>query len=336
MTVRKPGGLLSLALVLVAGSFFVSNVWGQGNVTLRASHQWPQGDIRDEMVRIIADEVENADVGLSVRVYPGASLMGPREQWDAIVKGQLDITAFPLDYASGRHAQFSSTLMPGLVKSYDHAQRIDESPFMDSIHEIINDAGVVVLADTWLSGGFASSQQCILEPDDVDGQVTRAAGPYFERMLAAAGASIVSMPSSEAYTALQTGVLDGLNTSSASFLSYRIFEVVDCLTPAGDNALWFMYEPILMSQRSFDRLNEEQQQALLDAGEKAREFAYAGVGELEQEFVSAFEDAGVEIAYMDEDQWQQWIDIAEETAYEEFAENVEGGAELLEQARAVE
>lgn len=304
--------------------------------TLRASHQWPQGDIRDQMVRMIKEEVEAADVGLNIQVYPGSSLMGAREQWDGLVRGQVDISAFPLDYASGRHAEFSATLMPGLVKNYDHARRLDDSEFMSRIHDIINEAGVMVLADTWLAGGFSSTQQCIQSPEDVDGQTMRAAGPYFESMLADAGASIVSMPSSEAYSALQTGVIDALNTSAASFLSYRIYEQVECHTPAGDYALWFMYEPILMSQASFDELNEEQQEALLAAGQQASDYAYEAAKELEGELVSTFEEAGVEIAYMSEEDWQAWIEVAEEASFQEFANNVPDGAELLELARSVE
>ena len=304
--------------------------------TLRASHQWPQGDIRDQMVRIIKEEVEAADVGLRIQIYPGSSLMGAREQWDGLVQGQLDISAFPLDYASGRHAEFSATLMPGLVKNYDHARRLDDSEFMARIHEIVNESGVMVLANTWLAGGFSSTGQCITSPEDVDGQTMRAAGPYFESMLADAGASIVSMPSSEAYSALQTGVIDALNTSAASFLSYRIYEQVACHTPAGENALWFMYEPILMSIDSFESLDEEQQEALLAAAQVAEDYAYEAAKGLEEELVATFEEAGVEIAEMTQEDWQAWIDVAEEASYEEFAQNVPNGAELLELARSVE
>ena len=69
--------------------------------TLKASHQWPggKGDVRDEMVQIIAKEVAAANVDLKIVVYPGKSLFKPKEQWSAMVKGQLDISAFPLDYA---------------------------------------------------------------------------------------------------------------------------------------------------------------------------------------------------------------------------------------------
>jgi len=91
-------------------------------VKLKASHQWPggKGDVRDEMVQMIARDVAAANVGLEVQVYPGKSLYKPKEQWGAMVKGQLDISAFPLAYAAGRHPEFDSTLMPGLVKNHDH------------------------------------------------------------------------------------------------------------------------------------------------------------------------------------------------------------------------
>lgn len=306
--------------------------------TLKASHQWPggKGDARDEMVQIIAREVGKADVGLDIKVYPGKSLFKPKEQWNAMVKGQLDISAFPLDYASGRHPQFSATLMPGLVKNHDHAQRLNNSPFMADIKKIINDAGVVVLADAWLAGGFASKKNCILGPDSMKGQVTRAAGPAFEQMLVGAGASISSMPSSAIYQAMQTGVLDAANTSSGSFVSYRIYEQVKCLTEPGDYALWFMYEPILMSKKSWDKLNKDQQNALMAAGKKAEDYMTAQAKGLDTKMVNAFKKAGVEVVKMNAEQAAAWIGIAKNTSYKIFSEKVPGGKELIEKALAVQ
>ena len=305
---------------------------------LKASHQWPggKGDVRDEMVQIIAREVADADVGLDVRIYPAASLFKPTQQWDAMVQGQLDISAFPLDYASGKHPQFSATLMPGLVKNHEHAKRLNDSPFMEDIKQIIDEQGVLVLSDAWLAGGFASKGGCVLEPGDASGKVMRAAGPAFEQMLAAAGASINAMPSSEIYTGLQTGVLDAVNTSSGSFVSYRLYEQVDCLTPPGDYALWFMYEPILMSKASFERLTPEQQQALLDAGQKAEDYFFDAAQGLDEELVETFEKAGVEVAAMDQDQFNAWLELAKGSSYKIFAEEVPGGDQLIEKALAVE
>jgi TRAP-type C4-dicarboxylate transport system substrate-binding protein len=307
-------------------------------VKLKASHQFPggKGDARDEMVQIIAREVAAANVGLEVQVYPGASLFKPTEQWNAMVRGQLDISAFPLDYASGRHPQFSATLMPGLVKNHDHALRLNDSPFMQDIKKIISDAGVVVLADAWLAGGFASTKNCILAPETMKGQVTRAAGPAFEQMLVGAGASVSSMPSSEIYTGLQTGVLDAANTSSGSFVSFRLYEQVKCLTEPGDHALWFMYEPILMSKSSWDNLDEQQQKALMAASEKAEDYMVEQAKLLDQKAVDVFKKAGVEVVKMSAEDAAAWRAIAQDTSYKIFAEEVPGGKELIEKALAVE
>jgi TRAP-type C4-dicarboxylate transport system substrate-binding protein len=310
---------------------------GASALTLRASHQWPggKGDVRDEMVRIIARDVAKANVGLTIKIYPGKSLFKPKEQWNAMVTGQLDISAFPLDYASGRHPQFSATLMPGLVKNHEQAKRLDKSPFMADIKKIINNSGIIVLSDAWLAGGFVSKKRCILGPETMKGQVTRAAGPAFEQMLVGAGASIASMPSSAIYQALQTGVLDAANTSSGSFVSYRIYEQVKCLTAPGKHALWFMYEPILMSKKSWNKLNKKQQDALMAAGKKAEEYMAGQAKKLDERLVTVFKKAGVKVVTMTAKQVAAWQAIANRTSYKIFADKVPGGKKLIEEALAV-
>ncbi|NYT38635.1 ABC transporter substrate-binding protein [Allopusillimonas soli] len=318
------------AVLAVAGT-------ASAETTLRASHQFPggQGDPRDEMVQIIAREVAKADVGLKIQVFPGSSLYKATEQWGAITRGQLDMAAFPLDYASGRVPQFSATLMPGLVRNYDHAERLNKSPFMQDIKKLVEDKGAIVIADAWLAGGFASKKECITSPDTIKGQVIRAAGPAFEKMLAAAGASISSMPSSEIYTAMQTGVLDATNTSNSSFVSYRIYEQVKCLTAPGENALWFMYEPVIMSKKVYDGLEPKQQEAIMAAAKKAEAYFDAESRKGEQKMVDIFKKAGVEVVTMSADDYAAWMKVAEDSSYKDFAENVKGGKKLLDEALAV-
>ena len=127
----------------------------------------------------------------------------------------------------------------------------------------------MVLVHGYLAGGFVGKDKCITKPEDIAGLQTRAAGKSFEQMLAGAGASIASMASSEIYNAMQTGVLQAANTSSSSFVSYRIYEQVSCYTPAGDYALWFMYQPMLINKSTFDGLTKAQQDALLAASATA-------------------------------------------------------------------
>ncbi|MBE0489732.1 MAG: TRAP transporter substrate-binding protein DctP [Halomonas sp.] len=321
----------ALGLAIAASS-------ASADTVLRASHQFPggQGDIRDEMVQLMARHVEEADVGLQIQVYPGQSLFRAGEQWGALVRGRLDMTLLPLDYASGRHPEFSATLMPGLVRNHEHAARLNDSEYMGMIKQVISDNGARVLADSWLAGGFASSEQCITSPDTVAGQNIRAAGPAFEQMLQAAGASIASMPSSEVYTAMQTGVLDAANTSSMSFVSFRLYEQVECLTEPGDFALWFMYEPVLISEQVWQSLTEEQQAVLMAAGQAAEEYFTAEAAAVDQKMVDVYRENGIEVVSMSEEDYNAWLDIARETSYKNFAENVPNGQAIIDAALAVE
>ncbi len=331
-------GFFNKSLLAAAALVMATGAAGADTITLKASHQWPggKGDVRDEMVQLLAREVEAANVGLAIQIYPGQSLYKAKDQWGAMVNGQLDIAAFPLDYASGRVPQFSATLMPGLVRNHDRAERMNDSPFMADIKALVEQNGVVVLADAWLAGGFASKKNCITSPDTIAGQVTRAAGPAFEQMLAGAGASISSMASSEIYTGMQTGVLDATNTSSGSFVSYRLYEQVVCLTAPGANALWFMYEPILMSKKSWDALSADQQAALMAAGQKAEDYFKGEARKLDQEMIDVFKEKGVEVVEMSPADYDAWLAIAKATSYKVFSEEVEGGAALIEKALAVQ
>lgn len=310
---------------------------GAQTVTLKASHQFPggKGDVRDEMVQIIAREVAAAKVGLEIKVFPGSSLVKAKEQWKAMLTGQIDMTSFPLDYASGFHPQFGATLMPGLVKNHEHAKRINASPFMQDIKAIIEEGGVKVLADAWLAGAFGGKDKCIRKPADVAGVKIRSAGATFARMWAGAGASIVSIPSNEVYNALQQGVAEATDTSSGSFVSFRLYEQLKCLTEPGDNALWFMYEPVLISKKSWDRLNEAQQKALMAASKKAEDYFSAESKKLDDKMVTAFKKAKVQVVSLSDADAAAWRAVAQKTSYKDFSEKVPGGKELIEKALSV-
>ena len=324
------GLLVALAAAWVAGPAMAATI-------LRASHQFPggKGDVRDDMVQMVAREAKAAGVDLEIQVYPGASLFKPEQQWNAMVNGQLDITLFPLDYASGQVRAFSATLMPGLVRSYDRAKRINDSQFMKDIRAKIEQNGVIVLSDAWFGGGMASKRGCILVPNDVKGLKFRAAGPTFAQMWQTAGASIVSVPSNEIYNAFQTGVAEGTDTSMGSFLSFRLYEQAKCLTVPGNNALWFMYEPLLMSKKSFDKLNKQQQDVLIQAGKKAQKYYEDKAESVDATTIKAYKDHGVEIKSLNDAQYNEWVDIAKKSSYAEFSKDVPDGRKLIDEAMSV-
>ena len=303
---------------------------------LRLSHQWSDNDVRHKVAQIVADEVAAADVDLDIKIFGSQSLFKAREQYSPLSRGQLDMTVLPLSYAGGQQPAYNLTLMPGLVKNHDHAARLNESPFMEAIEEKMAEDDVIVLVHGYLAGGFAGKDKCITKPDDVQGLQTRAAGKAFEQMLAGAGASIASMSSSEIYNAMQTGVLNAANTSSSSFVSYRIYEQVSCYTPAADVALWFMYQPLLMNKSTFEGLTEAQQAALRAGAAKAQDFYLDEAKKEDAASAKVFADAGVEIAEMTQADFDAWRAVAQETSYKAFVADVPDGQHLLDLALSVE
>lgn len=303
---------------------------------LRLSHQWSNSDIRHKVAQIVADEVAAANVDLEIKIFGSQSLFKAREQYKPLSRGQLDMTVLPLSYASGQQPSYNLTLMPGLVKNHDHGARLSNSAFMAALEEDMAEDDVMVLVHGYLAGGFVGKDKCITKPEDIAGLQTRAAGKSFEQMLAGAGASIASMASSEIYNAMQTGVLQAANTSSSSFVSYRIYEQVSCYTPAGDYALWFMYQPMLINKSTFDGLTQEQQDALRAASAKAQEYYLVEAKKEDAASAKVFADAGVEIAQMSASDFQAWRDLAAETSYASFVSEVDNGQALLDLALSVE
>lgn len=320
----------------LAAATVCAGVIGADATELRLSHQWSTGDVRHKVAQMVADDVAAANVDLDIKIFPSQSLLKAREQYKPLTRGLLDMTVLPLSYAGGQQPAYNLTLMPGLVKNHDHAARMNDSPFMEAIEDIMAKDDVMVLVHGYLAGGFAGKDKCITAPDDMPGLQTRAAGKAFEQMLAGAGASIASMASSEVYSAMQSGVLDAVNTSSSSFVSYRIYEQVACYTPAGEYALWFMYQPLLINKSTFEGLTEEQQAALMAASEKAQAFYLDEAKKEDAASAEVFKENGVEIASMTAEEFDAWRALAKETSYKAFVESTPNGQQLLDLALSVD
>ncbi|MGB3280316.1 MAG: ABC transporter substrate-binding protein, partial [Pseudorhodobacter sp.] len=135
------------AIALMAGSVSAEE--------LRLSHQWAEGDVRNQVAQMVADDVAAAGVDLTIQIFPNQTLFKAREQYTPLSRGQLDMTVLPLSYAGGQQPAYNLTLMPGLVKNHDHGDRLSHSPFMAEIEKIMAEDDIMVLVHGYLAGGFA-------------------------------------------------------------------------------------------------------------------------------------------------------------------------------------
>jgi TRAP-type C4-dicarboxylate transport system substrate-binding protein len=333
---KRAIGIIVFILTLSLVCFFVAGVdrSSAAPIVLKVSHQFATGDVRDKMARVFGDTVTEKTKGqIQFRYYPAQSLFKANDQWDAMRKGALDMAIFPLDYASGKVPQFSITLMPCTLTSVKQGIGWRNKPIGKKIEALMEQNGVKNILWAWFDGGIGSKVRQIRVPADVKGTKLRAAGKKFEFMLKEAGASITSMPSSETYHALATGVIDTMLTSSASFVSYRLYEVLKYLNAPKDYSIWFMTENLCMSMETWKKLTPEQQKIFMDVAEWMSEnWILQNFQSLDDDLTREFTKAGAEIHYMNQAEFNEWFELAKKTAWKDFAQTVDGGQELLDLA----
>ncbi|HZD54687.1 MAG TPA: TRAP transporter substrate-binding protein DctP [Candidatus Aquicultoraceae bacterium] len=342
MKIAKAGWIVFLVLFGLS-SFPVAPPAGAQNAKIiKISHQFPggtadEGDFRDRLARKFAQEVEKRTNGaLKFEIYPAGSLVKSKQQFDAMSRGALDMSVYPLAYQGGKLPMVNITLMPALITSYEQGLRWKTAPIGKELAKTLEANGVKIVTWVWQAGGNVSRDKPILNPDDVRGLKVRGAGKSIEVMLKAAGAAIVSIPSDEAYSALQSGVADGLWTSSGSLVSYRLYEVAKHVTTARDKTFWYMFEPLLMAKSTFDGLTPEQQKIVMEVGASLEPFVIQAAKEDDKEVADVYGKAGVKIHDMDAATFAKWRKLAKESAWKEYAEKVPDGKRLMDLAEAVE
>ena len=305
-------------------------------LNFKVSHQWAEGDVRDRLARAFGDMVtERTNGDITFTYYPARALFQPKEQWDAMRIGALDLSVFPLDYASGKVPEFDITLMPCAIPSMEIANQWRHKAIGTKIEEIMLENDVKMVIWAWCDGGFGSKVEPIILPEDVKGRKMRAAGRRFEYMRKEAGAAITSMPSSELYQALATGVLDAAMTSSASWVSYKLYEQVDYQNIPRDYCVWFMSEPLVIGTKAYNKMSAGQQRIFDEcADEMMDNWVPPEFGADTAKQIEAFTKAGVDIHYMTKAEWDAWLELAKTTSWVSYGAESPRCQELLDLALA--
>jgi len=312
------------AALIATGSAFAQEI--------KISHQWKANvDGRDRAARLFVKEVNKADKTLKFRIYPARSLgIKPVAQLDALQNGTLEMAVFPMSYAVGKAPEFSIIIMPGTVPTLAHAMKLRGTPFQKKLNELAEANGIRIITWWWTPGAFATKDREITGPKSVDGLTMRAADPTFEVMLKAAGASVVSMPSTEIYPSLQSGVLSGALTSAETFVSMRLYEQTKFATTPSKYSLWMLLQPLVMSKQHWDKLTPKQKKIFERAAAKSDEFFLGLQKEAVTKMEKAFKKAGAKVHQMTRSEYNPWVALAKETSYKDYAAKSPMAKELLD------
>jgi len=305
--------------------------------TFKLTHQYREGtDARDRAARVFIEELERLGSDIRIRVYPGNSLItAPPAQYDALLQGTIEMAVFTLVYGSGKVPEFSGTILPGAVNSLDHAASLKGSSYHEQLQAIAENNGLHILTWWWTEGGFATRDTPVMGPESVAGLKLRGGDKSIDTLLSASGASVFSMPSTELYSAFQTGVLDGTMTSFESFQSMRLYEQTKHATLGGDYTIFMVLQPLVISKTAWDSLSDEQKADFEAAAEVSNEFFHEEQKKAAASTIKVFEDAGAEVRQMTAEEHAEWVALAQETSWAEFAEISDDARALIDALRSM-
>lgn len=261
-----------------------------------------------------------------VIVYGSSQLGNDKAMLQKLKLGTVDL-ALPSSIMSTMVSEFGLFEMPYLVQSREHMARISEEIVMPTLVPKAEEAGYHVIG-VWENGfrQITNNRQPIVTPADLKGIKLRVPGSEWRvKMFESYGASPSPMAFSEVFVGLQTGVMDGQENPYAQIYPARFYEVQKYLSISNH-----VYTPgYVTAGRSFSKFSPEVQKILTETAQEMQPVVYEIAARLDTELLGKLKEAGMEVNEVD---LQAFID-ASAPVYEEFANSVEGGAELVEQAR---
>jgi TRAP-type C4-dicarboxylate transport system substrate-binding protein len=94
-----------------------------------------------------------------------------------------------------------------------------------------------------------------------------------------------------------------------------------------------MAENLCISEKTWNRLTPDQQKIFMETAEWMHQnWIEQNFKTLVDKLIKEYTTAGVDIHYMTQAEFNQWLEFAKKTSWKDFAQNVDGGQELLDLA----
>lgn len=185
--------------------------------------------------------------------------------------------------------------------------------------------------DFWHNGlKQFSANKPLLVPGDAKGLKFRVQpSDVLIAQMEALDASPQPMAFSEVYGALQTGVVDGQENTWSNIYGQKFYEVQDGITETNHGLLDYMVVTSVDWWDSLDPAMRDQIKSILDGVTKERN---AAINQVNEENRQAILDAGATIRELTPEQRQQWVD-AMKPVWDQFKDDV--GQENIDAAQAI-
>lgn len=248
--------------------------------TLRLGHHHAPGGQVDQTAQKFAELAKAKSNGqVVITIYPSAQLAQEREAFGLLNQGVIDMTLTSVGLMDQFYPPVAVTALPFVFRDWGQANRAFDGEFGKALA-----AGVAQRSNAQLLGVYSLGFRDMFFRGEPVTDVTAMKGlrmrspeaNVWVRMFELMGARPTPVTWGEVYTAMQTGVADGLESPVMAALDMKFNEVTKSVVQTKH-----MFAPmaIVINKARYQRLAPELQKAVSEAGVEAARWSNATLGE---------------------------------------------------------
>lgn len=275
---------------------------------LSLAHFFPGTHPAEEVfIKGWVEKIEDATEGrVKITSYPGGTLLGANDVYNGVVSGIADMGMSCFSYTRGLFPVLEAFELPGITyKNSKVASKVAWEGIKQINPEEIQNTKLLMVIAT--GPGDLFTKDPVEKLEDIQGMEIRATG-LSAGTIELLGGIPVDMPQSNAYEALQKGIVKG-NLSPVEVLKgWKHAEVTDYITrtPFLYNTLFF----VTMNLEVWNSMPEDLQAIITETTEDFHEETGIGLWDMQNEEAMkyAVDEQGMEVIELTEEEAQAWID----------------------------
>lgn len=281
--------LLSMACVLaLAGTAQAATNW---NMTA----EQPDSNFLTQNAREFAADVKAATNGeLNINVQSNSVLLKRPEVKRGVQQGVVQVGEMLVAAIGNEDPMFEVDSVPFLASSFDQSEKLWKAtrPFLT---ERLDKQGIVlVYGSPWPPQGIYTKKP-VEQLADLAGVRFRAYSPATSRLASLMGAVPTTVQTPEVPQAFSTGIIDAMLTSPATGVDSQAWDYVKYYY---DAQVFIPQSFVIMNKRAFQRLPENVQKAVLEAGARAEERGWAVSREQTSKLTQTMADKGMVVGQL--------------------------------------
>ncbi len=205
---------------------------------------------------------------IEVQLYPNRQLGDEKPMIEGLRFGTVDSAVITNAVVAQLEPAYTLNDLPFIYTDEAHVRKVLDGKVGVELARKLDAKGISTLG--YFEAGFRNminNKKPITVPGDVSGVKFRVMqSPVYIDMFNSLGGSAVPMAWGETFTAVQQGMIDGLELPLNTIDSLKVYEVTKYLSQTNHT---FTVLELLISKRTMAKLTEDQRKAVVEAGKVA-------------------------------------------------------------------